>query len=297
VYPGETGSKSVRTGPVPTLSQVLSWGVGEAFKFETDYKQAMVMLQPVGGMDAIPMALAREVGAGRIKLGSVVTSVTNGPEQVGVKYRDASGQEKLIEADYCVATLPPLVMAKVPHNLGPDVQRGLTAFEVQNAGKIGLEYRSRFWETDHRIYGGITETDLDITHIWYPSTGFHSQRGILTGYYNTGDEADIYSELNHVEREARAIAQGMKIHGPKHRTELAASFSVAWNRVPHIEGGWMKIPGGPEAPVYAPLNRPVGRVYFAGDWLSHVVSWQHGSLVSVRKVVTDLHNRVMTTAA
>jgi monoamine oxidase len=37
-----------------------------------------------------------------------------------------------------------------------------------------------------------------------------------------------------------------------------------------------------------------GRVYFAGDWLSHSVAWQHGAFVSARATVSALHTRVMT---
>ncbi|MDT7676490.1 MAG: monoamine oxidase, partial [Pseudonocardiales bacterium] len=38
-----------------------------------------------------------------------------------------------------------------------------------------------------------------------------------------------------------------------------------------------------------------GRVYFAGDWLSHEVSWQHGSFTSAQKTVTALHTRALAT--
>ena len=297
VWPAAAGSKGVKAGPLPTLSQVLASEVGKEFAFEQDYKQAMVMLQPVGGMDAIPMALARAVGAGRIKLGCAVSVVTDRQDRVSVRYRDPSGADQLIEADYCIATLPPNVLARLGHNLGPAVQKGLTTFEPHNAGKIGLEYRRRWWEDEDRIYGGITETDLDLEHIWYPSHGYHSPRGVLVGYYNTGKKADAYSALSPGAREARALDQGMKIHGPKYRTELANSFTIAWDRAPYIEGAWQKIPHGPDDPVYAPLNQPAGRVYFAGDWLSHVVSWQHGAFVSARKTVMALHSRVMSTAA
>jgi monoamine oxidase len=114
---------------------------------------------------------------------------------------------------------------------------------------------------------------------------------VLVGYYNTGHKATRYDVMTPAEREARALHQGMKIHGPVYRDELASSFSISWTRAPYIEGGWQKIPGGPEAPVYAPLNAPTGRVYLAGDWLSHLVSWQHGAFLSARKAVTALHTR------
>jgi monoamine oxidase len=35
-------------------------------------------------------------------------------------------------------------------------------------------------------------------------------------------------------------------------------------------------------------------VYFAGDWLSHLIAWQAGAFESARKVVSELHARVMS---
>lgn len=290
-WPGAAGVPFSRALPVPPLSQVFASEVGQELTFNVDFRHDHLMFQPVGGMDAIPLALAARVGPGRIKLGCLVTGVIDGPDRVAVTYREPDGREQRIEADYCISTLPPNLMARVPHNLGPAVQNGLTTFRPTSAGKIGLEYRSRWWETQDRIYGGITETDMDITRIWYPSHGFHSQRGVVVGYYNTDEKADAYAALRPGEREARALAQGMKVHGPKYRTELLTSFSVAWTRVPHVEGAWMDIPKDIDDPVFAPLVNGAGRVYFAGDWLSHVVSWQHGSLTSARKVVSALHRR------
>ena len=294
-WPAGTGTAGVLSGPVPPLSAVFGYQVGQELAFESDYEQAMTMLTPVGGMDAITTALARAVGTRRIQLGCPVDTITNNPDRVSLTYQDPAGRQRLLEADYCIATLPPHLLARLRHNLGPEVQRGLTTFQQESVGKIGLEYRGRWWESDHRIYGGITETDLDIEQIWYPSTGFHSARGILVGYYNTGDDANTYAALTPAAREARALTQGVKIHGPKHRSELISSFSMAWSRAPFIEGGWQSIPGGPQAPVYAPLNTAAGRVYFAGDWLSNQVSWQHGAFASAQKAVTALHSRVLAT--
>lgn len=293
-WPGATGDPGVRTEPkVAPLSQIITKEVGDIFEFVMDYKHATVMMQPIGGMDAVPRALAKAIGAQKIKLNSPVTGITDGPDRVSVRYRDNGGPERQIDADYCILTGSPQLLARLPHNLGADVQKALNTYQMNEAGKIGLEYRRRWWEIEDRIYGGVTETDMDIRRIWYPSSGYHSERGILVGYYNTGDNAVTYGAMNHAAREARALAQGVKIHGPKYRTELARSFSIAWHRVPYIENGWQNIPEGPDAPVYAPLNRPSGsgRTYFAGDWLSHTVSWQHGAFLSARKTVTAIHQR------
>ena len=290
-YPGAGNDVGVPLdGPGP-LADVFASNVGRYFSFEFGYDQAMMMFQPVGGMDRIPAALARAVGHGRIKLGAEVASVTDRADAVEVSYRQ-DGRTRTVTADFCVAALPPHLMARVPHNLGAQVQAALGSFPVTPSGKIGLEYRSRWWENDLRIYGGITETDLDLAHIWYPSHDFHAPRGLIVGYYNTGQAARTYGALTPQQRVERAVEQGVKIHGEKYRSELTTAFSVAWHRTPYLEGAWTSPPWGSAA--YNRLLEPSGRVYFAGDWLSHEVAWQHGAFVSARSVVTALHRRVLS---
>jgi monoamine oxidase len=290
-YPGAGNDTGTLLGAPPALSEVFASNVGRYFSFELGYDQAMLMFQPVGGMDQIPRALAKAIGERRIRLGAEVTGVTDRGSEVEVTYR-LGNRTTVVRADFCVAALPPHLMARVPHNLGTDVTAALGGFPVTVAGKMGLEYSSRWWETDERIYGGITETDLDLSHVWYPSYGFHGKRGLIVGYYNTGANARGYSVLSPADREARAIAQGVKIHGEKYRTELAASFSQAWDRARYLEGAWTSPPYGSAG--YNLLLRPAGRVYFAGDWLSREVAWQHGAFTSARSVVTAIHQRVMS---
>src|SRR5690606_40023582 len=74
--------------------------------------------------------------------------------------------------------------------------------------------------SDLKIFGGSTETDLDITRIWYPSYGFFGRRGILIGYYTIGAAKDPFTELSHRERHRRALTQGKKIRSEEHTSEL-----------------------------------------------------------------------------
>nr|WP_037767580.1 flavin monoamine oxidase family protein [Streptomyces sp. 142MFCol3.1] len=291
--PAAAGTPGVLLDGLPSASEVFASGVGRYFSFEFGFDQAMLMFQPVGGMDRIPRALTAAIGARRIRTGAVVSRITDKGGGVTVTYTQG-GRTRSIDADYCIGALPPNILAKVPHNLGPGVQSALEAITPQSAGKIGLEYRSRWWELDHHIYGGITETDQDVTHIWHPSYGFHGERGVLIGYYNYGGDADAYAKLTPREREKRAVAAGVKIYGEKYRTELASSFSHHWRQTPHLEAAWHDTPGGPDDIRYKPLNEPTGRVYFAGDWLSYTDAWQHGAFTSARKAVTALHARVLS---
>ncbi|HEX4815509.1 MAG TPA: flavin monoamine oxidase family protein [Nonomuraea sp.] len=287
---GFTKYPAIDTGtpidPPASLRQVLAAGTGRAITNDFGYDQATPMFQPVGGMDAIVARLTEAVGADRIRTGAKVTRITTLQDGVEVTWDGGA-----MKADYCIATLPPHVLARIPHNLGPEVTAALRRPAPIAAGKIGLEYGRRWWELEDRIYGGVTETDLDITHIWYPSHDYHAEHGVLVGYYNTDRDAELYAALTPDDRRRRALTQGKKIHGEKYRQNLLSSVSIAWERQPHIQGGWVRWPDFDSS--FTLLQRPAGRVYFAGDWLTHLIAWQAGAMESARGVVTQLHQRVL----
>jgi monoamine oxidase len=292
-YPAGPGQPGVEYPGPPSLSDVFASQVGEHFSFEFAFDMAMMMFQPVGGMDQIPQALTRAVGPEKIMLGAQATGVTDNGDDVTVTYTDATGKTRTITADYAIAAMPPWFIAGLNSNLGSDVQTALAAVKPASASKIGLEYKSRWWETDYHLYGGITNTDLDLNVIWTPSYDYHGDRGVIVGYYNYGSAADSYGQMTPLQREQRAIELGSQIYGPKYRTEFVSSFSQSWHYIPHLKAAWHNGPT-PDAPVLKPLVDPTGRVYYAGDWLSYMDAWQHGAISSAREVVSKLNARVLS---
>lgn len=293
VYPGAAGQPGTELGPVPGLSEVFASGVGQYFSFEFGFDMAMMMFQPAGGMDQIPQALSRAIGPDKILLGCQATGITDGTDNVTVTYTDRTGHPRSITADYAIAAMPPWYIAGLNSNLGSDVQTALAAVKPSSASKMGLEYKSRWWETDYHLYGGVTDTDLDLSVIWTPSYGYHGDRGVIIGYYNTGAASDMYGQMTPLQRQERALTLGAQIFGPKYRSEFASSFSQSWHYIPHLEAAWHNGPT-PDTPVMKPLVDPAGRVYYAGDWLSYMDAWQHGAISSAREVVSKLNARVLS---
>jgi monoamine oxidase len=274
------------------LTDLLAAGFGRNFPFELEWEQAMMMFQPVGGMDRIPQALAAAL-QGPIRYGAEVLGITGTETSVQVVFADASGEEAMVEADYCICTIPPNILARIPNSFSSEVNADLAGLFTLPTAKIGLEYRRRFWEIDERIFGGITTTDLDIGTIWYPSSGYLGERGLVVGAYNFADGADAYGALTPGQREARAVEHGVKVHGAPYRDDLVSSFSAIWSKVRFSEGGWVLWSDRSDTGAYGRLLQPQGRVYFAGDHLSQVTSWQHGAFESARKTVADVHARVL----
>ena len=292
-FPPGAGLEPGAVEPPFTLSDVLASRLGAYFPFELEWDQAMLMFQPVGGMDRLPHALAAAI-QGRIRYGVEVRGIANTANGVAVTFWDGR-EARSVEADYCVCTLPPPILARIPNDFAIDVQMDLAALQPVSTGKIGLEFGRRFWEEDERIFGGITNTNMDIGTIWYPSSGYLGERGVIVGYYNYFGDADAYAGRSPQEREQRALEQGRKVHGQAYVDEFVSSFSVSWRKVAHSEAGWVQWGErtGATGEAYERLLRPQGRVHFAGDHLSHVTSWQHGAFESARSVVTQLHERVL----
>lgn len=276
-----------------SLSDVLASGLGRYFSFEFGYDQAMLMFQPVGGMDRIPYAFERAVGKEKITYGAEVRSIKSTGSGVEVEYAGADGRLELAKADLCVCTIPPQVLKKIPSSFSATTAAALAYPVPVSVGKIGLQYGRRWWEEDEHIYAGITNTNLDLSTIWYPSYGYFGSKGVLIGYYNFGANAETYSKLPPAQREARALSQGAKIHGMAYRESFETSFSVAWHRTRYSEGGWVSWPSRTSGE-YEHLLEPEGNVYFAGDHLSYYIAWQAGAIESARKAVTDLHTRVLS---
>ncbi|GAB1822005.1 flavin monoamine oxidase family protein [Herbidospora sp. RD11066] len=277
----EGGERRADPGPVPALSEVLGYKIPYALFWDLTHDQAMPMFQPVGGMDRIVDALAANVGRHRIKTGTPATRITDTGRDVVVEYRNGS-----IRADYCVATLPPHILARVPSSLPRELITLLGQGFLFAGGKLGLEYGRRWWEHDEDIYGGTTETDLDIGTIWYPSHGFHERRGLLVGYYTVADRAASYDALTPAARLERALRAGEQVHGPRYRKDLLASISMSWAKRPYVEG--MMNVGLQEV-----VGQAHGRVYLAGDWLTNLIAWQAGAFESARKAVLLIHERAL----
>lgn len=272
-------------------SQLLQSRIGGYFSFELSWNQAMLMYQPVGGMDRIADALADAVGRGRIRYDAQVFELNNTSDGVEVVYGRRGGQSRRMTADYCVATIPPQILKDIPSNLSPAVKDALGVPVPFSTGKVGLEYDRRFWEIDEHILGGITGTTLDVNTIWYPSYGYLSNGpGVVVGAYNFGGTADEYAALSPAQRTARAVDAGAKIHGDAYR-DTTSAFTVAWIKQPFSNGGWVFWPGG-RGDAYRLLTEPDGNVYFAGDHLSYYIAWQAGAFLAARNTVMALHDRV-----
>jgi monoamine oxidase len=246
------------------------------------------MFQAVGGMDRIAYALAAKVP--HIEYGAVVQAIEQPEGRVRVRYRDSDGASRQAEGAYCVCAMPLSVLRELPVDVAPAVREAIQAATYSTAGKVGLQFKRRFWEEDDGIYGGITRTDLDIGQIIYPSHDFLSRKGVLIGFYQFGQIAAAMGERTPAERARVVLEQGALVH-LQYEKEFEHAFSVAWHKLPHSRGGWVWWTTEQRTREYLTLQRPDRALYFAGDHLTYQVAWMTGAFESARSVAQALHER------
>ncbi len=279
----EGQAASARSAAPLTLSELLGAAPSAYFLEERTLERQPALFQIVGGTDNLARAFAQRLG-GRVTYGAVVRSIAQTETGVTVGY-EQDGKRHSVTAEYCVCTLPVPLLKELAGGFAEPVRAALAASpSYGNAGKVGLQFKRRFWEEDDRIFGGITRTDLPIGQIWYPSTGFLGKKGVLVGYYVFDPEAAEFAALTPEERIARALEDGSRIHGPAYREAFECGVSVAWDREPYSRGAW----GRGAVPA---LQQPDGRVYFASADLTPLNGWMAGAFESARTVVRALHER------
>jgi monoamine oxidase len=255
------------------------------------------MFQPVGGMDMIGKAFAREVGD-LIRYDAKVTRIQQDDRGVTVTYSDTKNPAAPLQAkaDWCVCTIPLSILSQLPVDVGGRMKAAIDAVPYASAVKVGLQFKRRFWEEDEAIYGGISYTDLPIRQIAYPNTGYNrSGRGVLLGaYLFEGANAFEFTSLAPAERVARAVEFGTAVH-PQYKAEFENGVSVAWHRVPFTLGCAGNWTDQARAEHYDNLCQIDGRIVLAGEHASYIPAWQEGAILSSLDAITRLHERVVKT--
>lgn len=256
--------------------------------------QQPVMLKPAKGMAQIYEEGFQPVLGNMIHLRSPVLEIHQDNSGVTVVYRVGESDSQTIKADYCMTTIPLSVLLDMPNvDLSGDVRQAMAACNYAPVGKIGLQFKRRFWEEDDWIYGGVTAVDDPmIGSISYPTWDYHMQKGVLQAYYNFGTSAIEMSKKSYQDRIKYTVDFGTKIHGSAYRDEFETGFSVAWHREPYSKGAWANWSNASFQNELPKLIPPDGRIYFAGGFLSKISDWQEGAIQAAWMQLAALDKRV-----
>jgi monoamine oxidase len=283
----------------------------QSMLFNEQFDMQATMFQPVGGMDRIPYAFAKALGE-VVKYNAPVTQIRKTAKGVKIGYT-SDGSARVIEADYCICTMPLTILKKTPNDFSAPYKKVIDECTYASAYKIAWESR-RFWEQDYNIYGGLEFVNVGCSPIWFPSAGMFTPRGVLVSGY-TEESRSALQGLTLEQKFAESRKSVERLH-PGHGKELENPMYVSWGQIPHNEGSWIRAYGpGQERwsfglmrqtgdarhpaaarmqtnPGYETLIEPDGPIVFAGDHVSHIVAWQEGAALSALRAVGQVNEKV-----
>jgi monoamine oxidase len=283
------------------LDEILRSRVWDDYIFrDAEYDWQTSLLEPVGGMDNFVkgfarQALTRQAGTieGLVRFGTKVAAIEVGSDEVIIAFEEA-GSMNALAADYCISTIPMPIFKNLPTNLPAPFMDAARKLPIQAAGKVGWQ-AERFWETKDQIYGGISWTTDVITQIWYPSSGYLSKTGTLTGAYMYGAPAEEFNARPVAERLRIAREQGEKLH-PDYAKYVERGLAIGWNNIEFARMGWAD-EGDPAFAAHAlVLASPQGRFHIAGDQVTNYSGWQEGALMSAWDAVKSIDRLANPTA-
>ena len=221
--------------------------------------------------------------------------------------------------DEVIVTVPfsALRMVQVRPRFTKEKNRAIRELHYDAATKVLLEFRERFWETQHDIYGGASVTDLPNRFMYYPSEGMKSRKGgLMLVSYSLADDARKWDSMSEYDRYCYAlenVAITHAIHEPDaslEERELAQKrikdlcvFDAKYykDKQNNIIGGatvsWMNNPYAfGEAAIFYPgqlkhLHKAIvssewkkqdgnNMVHFAGEHASLKHAWLEGAIES-----------------
>ncbi len=162
-YPGGGLSGKPEFSDPFSVQDVLRSRLWTTLAAGNNYERQTTMFQPVGGMDQIGKAFARQLG-GAITYNANVTRIDQDGSGVRVSLQDAArgGEERIASADWCICTSPLSVLSRIAVTASDAMATAIGKVPYAASVKVGLQFKRRFWEEDEAIYGGISYTDLPI---------------------------------------------------------------------------------------------------------------------------------------
>lgn len=274
--------------PVEDLAKAPELGMSLSSYDRIDWQSTL--LQPVGGMDQIPRAFARNI-TGEKLLATELVALDQDDASVTATLRDRrSGETFTREVDQAVVTVPlPLLdQCDIACSRGFRSAISQGAKTYAKTSKIAWPATRRFWEEDQGIYGGCSIIGGLPVQFWYPSADFGSKTGVVLGAYNFGQYAQRWHEMGREEQAAVSRGFGERMH-PTFSSEMGEPVAIDWIDQPYSRGGWGGLADDrSEGGLYATLRKREGRIVLAGDYLSQMSGWQEGAIASAYEALRQM---------
>ena len=247
-----------------------------------DTSQPALGLQPAGGMDALPRALAAVLGEPvRTGCEALLVRRLDARRPVGVRigYRQ-DGREHTLDADLALLTMPLHRLAAIDLALPADLRAALRAIEVADAIKIAFETSGRPTQAP------VGDNAL---RLFWPASGSAAPSRVVTVY---GNATALARDLSPPRTAQIARAEALlRQAAADPALALAQPLVVQWSRIPFALGAAARLPPD-AAPAWHRLRAGLPPLFFAGDGLSALNGWQEGALASADHAVRAMRRHL-----
>ena len=242
----------------------------------------------VGGSDMLPRAFAKALGD-RIRYSAPITKVQQQVGGVRVVFTE-NGVERSLRADRLICTLPCPAMRKIDFgaHLPARKRQIFEQLDYNPVTRIFLQARQRPWAAAGDW--GNAFTDLPIQNVLEqplvrPAAA--GGRGILECHVK-GPEAKRLAGMDAARLTTLAAAEMEKVF-PGFQAQFEAGAAVAWSSDPWAGGGYAWWKPGQMTDWIPELQRPDGRVHFAGEHTSWLGRTMEGALESGNRAAREVH--------
>ncbi|KAL6694214.1 hypothetical protein J3F84DRAFT_400685 [Trichoderma pleuroticola] len=231
------------------------------------------------GMSRITQCAASLVGSKNIRLNSRVDRIINLDN--GKVQLSAQGLHQTY-----TATFDAVVVATPPSALHSIVDRPRWSFMKEQSirgahyeplYKIGLHFRTRFWERSsaNPCFGGQSTTDLRFRWIVYPSNDLGSNGSGVLLLYSWMSDAAKWTGLSRAERIKICLHDLSKYFADELEIDVyeqfIEAFDITWS-AESCGGDAMFLPGQ-FSRFFEVAKKPEGNIHFAGEHLSKHHTW------------------------
>ena len=232
-----------------------------------------------GGNDRLPMAMAHRLRRD-VRYGVEVREILS--EADGVRVRGRRGDHPIeMSADRVVVTVPAPVLRgiRVAPALPADQAEAVANLPYRDVVRAQFQVRRRFWE-DEGVTGAASTDLFDgrVDRQPYHAPGESDERAVLEAFME-GETAAELSGRPVPEILETALRHLEQIH-PGIGEFVEGGIVKAWSADPYARAGWSWPGPGDVTRYLAALQRPAGRIHFAGEHTSPLRSSMEGALRS-----------------
>ena len=239
-----------------------------------------------GGMDQLPRAMARSLGA-IVRYNAALVGIDQSDGAARLEYVER-GRKKAVRASRVILTVPfaALRTIDIRPRFSEQKARAIAELPYFPATRLLFQCRTSFWQ--QQGLSGTARSDAP-AEMWDCTYDLEGTRGIL-GATVGGEIGRKVADMSR----ARAMAYGLDVVGrtfPAVRTAFQTGSVYRWVRDAWAGGAFAVFHPGQMSTLMPEMAKPEGRVHFAGEHTSTWMGWMQGAIESGERAAAEVLER------